>query len=291
MKPLFKSHYGKLPEWDGLPESAREYLSYCLRHLTVHPLRCYSYSNFKKWSLPLRRRENPYFMLFEKGSGLLRIGENAERLKGGELIVFATGVEHSFTPDPGTTSETTNLHFQALVNGAVDFVGHLGLSGVYRNCRWANREVFFELSTVHSVEPPGKNEFMEAQIRLMLWRLAPKASLISQNLIGRLRLQPALRLIERELGNSQLSLSKMASAMNLSPIRFRQLLHEHFGLSPLQFLQKARIERAKTLLFTTDKSVKEISGLCGFSDLNFFHRIFRRLTGVTPAFLRVTTRH
>jgi AraC-like DNA-binding protein len=83
----------------------------------------------------------------------------------------------------------------------------------------------------------------------------------------------------------------MASVMSLSPIRFRQLLHEHFGLSPLQFLQKTRIERAKTLLFTTGKSVKEISALCGFSDINFFHRVFLRLTGVTPASLRINTRH
>jgi AraC-like DNA-binding protein len=290
MNDKFTAHYGKLPEWEGVSDAMREYLSYCLRHLTVRPLRAYSYSNTNEWILPLRRRENPYFMLFEKGSGLLRLGEHTERLRGGELIVLANGIEHSFTPDPGTTSETTNLHFQALIDGAVDFIGHFGLSGIYRDCNWATKDRFLEISTVYSLEPPGKLEYMESEIRLMLWRIAPRAKIINRSFITNIRIQPVLKLIEQELCNRHLSISQMAAEIKLSPIRLRELFHEQFGLSPIQFLQRARIEYAKNLLCTTDMSVKEIASLCGFNDINFFHRVFRRLTDVTPASLRINTR-
>ena len=42
------------------------------------------------------------------------------------------------------------------------------------------------------------------------------------------------------------------------------------------------LERAQLLLFTTDKAVKEVAYMLGFSDENYFIRLFRKLTDTTP---------
>ena len=48
-----------------------------------------------------------------------------------------------------------------------------------------------------------------------------------------------------------------------------------------KYVRQVRIEKAKELIRTTDKSIEEISGLAGFMDSNYFRRIFKQDTGVS----------
>ncbi|HOJ10669.1 MAG TPA: AraC family transcriptional regulator [Clostridiales bacterium] len=54
------------------------------------------------------------------------------------------------------------------------------------------------------------------------------------------------------------------------------------GLPVSILLQKMRIEQACLLLRTTDKKVVEIAKCCGFNDIKFFYKIFKKMMGVTP---------
>ncbi len=54
------------------------------------------------------------------------------------------------------------------------------------------------------------------------------------------------------------------------------------GLSLVHYLTRYRIQRAKQLLTTTEMTVTEIALEVGFSDSNYFSRVFRRETGVAP---------
>ena len=59
---------------------------------------------------------------------------------------------------------------------------------------------------------------------------------------------------------------------------FRQEL----GATPIKYLQRYRINRAKGLLKEDTLSITEIAGLVGFSDSSYFSRIFHRETGTSP---------
>lgn len=50
----------------------------------------------------------------------------------------------------------------------------------------------------------------------------------------------------------------------------------------MQFILKIRIDRAKELLDFTDKSIANIAESSGFQDQNYFARIFKKITGVSP---------
>ena len=65
------------------------------------------------------------------------------------------------------------------------------------------------------------------------------------------------------------------------PYLIRLFKHE-FGTSPVQYINKKKVERAQLLLFTTDQPVKEVAWSMGFSDHSYFIRLFRKLTGITP---------
>lgn len=54
------------------------------------------------------------------------------------------------------------------------------------------------------------------------------------------------------------------------------------GVSPVQYVQQQRVERAKALLETTKLSVEDIAGRCGYQDASTLHKVFRQWAGLTP---------
>ena len=81
---------------------------------------------------------------------------------------------------------------------------------------------------------------------------------------------------------SNISVSELASMCNLSETHFRRLFVKLFGLSPTDYKLNKRILKAKDLLLSGDFSVSETAAAVGFEDANYFSRIFKKHTGITP---------
>jgi transcriptional regulator GlxA family with amidase domain len=64
--------------------------------------------------------------------------------------------------------------------------------------------------------------------------------------------------------------------------RFKQAT----GCSLIDYIQNLRIEKAKQLLESTELDTETVSETCGYADVSFFRRLFKRLCGVTPAHYR-----
>lgn len=69
-----------------------------------------------------------------------------------------------------------------------------------------------------------------------------------------------------------------------------RLFNHSFGVSPLQYVNRKKVERAQLLLLTEDMTVKEVAYTLGFSDHSYFIRLFRKITGRTPQEYRKTMR-
>jgi two-component system response regulator YesN len=54
----------------------------------------------------------------------------------------------------------------------------------------------------------------------------------------------------------------------------------------MDYIITRRIEKAKQLLQDPSISIKNAAEEVGYSDLNYFHRIFKKVTGMTPAQVR-----
>lgn len=73
---------------------------------------------------------------------------------------------------------------------------------------------------------------------------------------------------------------------SLSRRRFNFVFKKQNNFSPYQYIISLRIEHAQQLLLTSDLSITRISELCGFSDVYYFSKAFRKSTGVCPSRFR-----
>lgn len=67
---------------------------------------------------------------------------------------------------------------------------------------------------------------------------------------------------------------------------FKRRFRQATGLSPLNYVQQLRIDRAKAQLENSDLPVDEIGWKVGYEDVAFFNRLFKRVTGLTPGAYR-----
>lgn len=102
------------------------------------------------------------------------------------------------------------------------------------------------------------------------------------------RKQAIARVIEyiEEHYADSFDIKRLASLAYLSSSHFRSVFREHVGLSPLDFLNRHRLDKARELLKTTDLNVSEIAYKVGFHDPGYFARMFRRIEKKSPLVFR-----
>jgi AraC-like DNA-binding protein len=83
-----------------------------------------------------------------------------------------------------------------------------------------------------------------------------------------------------------LDVADLARAAGLSPAHFSREFRATFGESPHAYLLTRRLERAATLLTTTDRSVAEICFEVGLQSVGSFTTSFKRTYGLSPAAFR-----
>lgn len=83
-----------------------------------------------------------------------------------------------------------------------------------------------------------------------------------------------------------LSLAELGALVGLSPDHFGVAFRTAVGKTPHQFLLHCRVEAAKDMLLREETGLSAIAVDTGFSDQAHFTRVFRRLTGLTPALWR-----
>ncbi len=99
------------------------------------------------------------------------------------------------------------------------------------------------------------------------------------------RIRRAVELMHAHL-EAELPLEELAAAAYLSPFHFARLFKKLTGLPPHAYLAALRLERARTLLATTDSSVNEIAARVGYVNASHFGKAFRQSNGLTPRAFR-----
>src|SRR5205807_1005854 len=87
-----------------------------------------------------------------------------------------------------------------------------------------------------------------------------------------------------------IDLESAASEFGLSPFHFLRLFANVLGVTPHQYLVRARLRHAARLLADDARSITDIALDVGFADLSNFVRTFHRAAGVSPRGFRQAAR-
>ncbi len=96
------------------------------------------------------------------------------------------------------------------------------------------------------------------------------------------RFNPVFQYIDNHF-QEKISIEELAQVANLSRYHFSRLFKEMTNKTPNEYLNQIRINKAETLLKYSDMNVTEVALSTGFSDPNYFSRLYKKYKRVTPS--------
>lgn len=78
------------------------------------------------------------------------------------------------------------------------------------------------------------------------------------------------------------NLQELADKLGISPQYLSRIFKEKYGMNFIDYITNKKLQHAKSLLINTEKSIKEISVITGYTDPNYFSRVFKKFMNVTP---------
>ena len=87
--------------------------------------------------------------------------------------------------------------------------------------------------------------------------------------------------------HDKISLKSTARELHISESRLSHIFSEKIKIGFCNYLNMLRINEAANLLVSTELTITEISGMCGFSTIRTFNRAFKKYIGITPAKYRL----
>lgn len=82
--------------------------------------------------------------------------------------------------------------------------------------------------------------------------------------------------------DQRITLTQLSNLAHISPNHLCYAFKTTTGLTPIEHLQVIRIKKACSLLLKTDYSIEEIALKCGFQNVGYFIKVFKKQTSLTP---------
>lgn len=82
--------------------------------------------------------------------------------------------------------------------------------------------------------------------------------------------------------DERLTLEQLATRYGMSGKYFSYLFHKYMGIAPIDYVIRYRMKQAEELLYTTSATIHEIAKAVGYTDPNYFSRVFKTHMGMSP---------
>ncbi len=227
-----------------------------------------------------------------EGHGVLESDQGSFQVKPGAVMVIRPGVWHRYRPHKKTGWHEHYVGFDG------EIARHLLGQSVYSKnqlviqCGYREELIDTYQNLYHLVkqEAPGFQQVCSGLvIKLLGYIVAFKRQ---QDFSGKYIEQviQKIRVYMHEHVESTVDLVALAGDHRIGYSYFRKMFKKYTGLSPRQYQLGLKVLRARELLLTTDKSIKQISYELGFSSIYYFSRFFKDKVGVSPSDLRSSSR-
>ncbi len=246
--------------------------------------------------------------LILQGEGIYNTARGNVDINAGDIFLFSTNEPHCITDIHTSDMHILNLHFQPFFiwNTENSYLSNDYLKVFFdRNTNFCNRLDRSNpiLTDLRALFLSIKSEFNERradyttaikskilQILITIYRYFPitndsNTTFTIQKIDGIIR---AIEYIDKNF-IYDISLEDIAKKAFLSKSHFCVIFKKTNGLTPWEYINIKRINKAVDLLKTTTLSVFDIATQCGYNNTANFNKQFRAITGQTPTTIRART--
>jgi len=85
--------------------------------------------------------------------------------------------------------------------------------------------------------------------------------------------------------------TELCRLLNITPQHLARVTRACLGMTPIEYVNRIRIEKARSYLGFTNLNACEVAKNCGFENNNYFWRTFKKQTGMTPGEYRKRYKH
>ena len=104
-----------------------------------------------------------------------------------------------------------------------------------------------------------------------------------------MRLRPVVNYIAEHYGE-KIYIETLSDMITVSPDYFTKMFKDSIGKTPIDYINGIRINHALRILSTTDTPINDISDSLGFSNPNYFHKIFKQYMQTSPLAYRKSSK-
>ena len=144
-------------------------------------------------------------------------------------------------------------------------------------------KVIQELDRFSEIRGNGYQLAVKGQLFLFLYYAYGRGILFTEKKPGHARekIKGILEYIREHFGE-EITIRQAAELCFYSESHFMKYFKQYAGMPFIQYLNDYRLTRAGEYLKMTEENVTQIALKCGFENLSYFNRLFRRKFGVTP---------
>lgn len=237
----------------------------------------------REWSRPLQPDPFSRLYLILEGEGRLVVGEEELYPEPGDLCYLPAEVPVSYETISDNVFRKHWLHFSALI-GDRDIGELLTLPYIVKSKAPEEAAALFEQVGAADRDPPG----LATPLRLRSALTALFAHYLDSAPPGSVRLSTqqtsessVVQYIQQNL-STPLTVEELAAHFGQDLATFVRRFRTEFGLSPKQYIKRARIEWAQRELASTTRPMEEIAAAVGM-DQSYFSKVFRQVSSVTPS--------
>jgi len=228
------------------------------------------------------------FNYITQGYGLLENRKGTFKVEPGTLMIIRKNQWHRYKPDLSTGWTEHYIGFNGMI--ADHFLLQKSVLKGESILRIGKHEAlidaYYRIFTLVQEEKPG---FQEIASGLVLNLLGHITAFQKQRGFTSKPLETSIQTLRFDMRKDFLNvpdLEPYASQSNVSKDYFRNMFKKYTGFPPHQYHLEIKLMRAKELLLTTDKSIKEIAYETGFQSIHYFSRCFKKKLGVNPSEIR-----
>jgi AraC-like DNA-binding protein len=225
-----------------------------------------------------------------KGTFGYRVRGRAYELVAGGILIGHPGDEYTCTHDHGAGDECLSVQLEP------DLAEAIGIAAkAWRSPALPPIPELMVMGELAQATAEGSRDIGLDEVGLLLVGRSVAITCAEQPRSTKTAARDRRRAVEIALwidANAHLpiTLACCARKTGLSPFHFLRLFTNVLGVTPHQYLIRARLRRAARLLADDARSITDVAFEAGFADLSNFVRTFRRAAGVSPRSFRKVAR-